>query len=361
MPQLESEIFNNYVKISEEAGLVSEADYAEARRGSDTEETIRLLYNVKPNGENTEMRSLVEQAHPESVVIAPAHDKMNSLLENVIERQNIMGYIANKMPTGNHTMHRYVSARTDLTGSLVRAAMMLDNKEEEDLMKLADSCNERLNKTGMGGVAIAWIIAAAIGSVLAGSALYNRTSDSAQGVVNNAQAVLDQLTDISHIQGTEAIVKDITDLQTLARQFIPAQKIMFSREDPMTLASTHSAELSVTNKYYQKLQDVSMRVESYKSSLEAMVVAEDQSMDWWQKTIDVGREILSIPTDVEDVIRAFEGLQKSIIKELNAAQRILAKVGQAKPQLEQYVHQRAQQAGGIEKLPGYEMLSKRLA
>lgn len=147
MPRMKSEIFEQYAEIADKVGLTKLAedsaelkkykDDPEARVGSDDISTIEALYGVKPEGQEYEF-NIMEQAHPNSVVIAPSYDKLNGLVENNIERNKIMTNITLTDPTGNHTNHKY--AEQELLLELVRVANEMDARNKEELFKLADSC-----------------------------------------------------------------------------------------------------------------------------------------------------------------------------------------------------------------------------
>ena len=135
-----SEIFDEYVKIMTDKGFVKKADLLtqhDKENDSDYAEKIKALYgiDIKLNDSNKE---IIEQAHPESVIIAPSYDKLNALVENINERHNVMVGIVNKTPNGNLTQHRYASK--DLLDELIRLGFDLDNAGEDSLSKTADEC-----------------------------------------------------------------------------------------------------------------------------------------------------------------------------------------------------------------------------
>lgn len=145
-----SEIFESFVKIAQERGLVSQAEHAEhteksfsetnPRMDSLTIEQISKLYNTKPPApkEMEYKRNIIENAHPESVVISPSYDKLNGLVENENEGQAIRARIVMKDPDGHLTNRKY--AKKDLLLSLVRVANELDARDNDELRKLADVC-----------------------------------------------------------------------------------------------------------------------------------------------------------------------------------------------------------------------------
>src|SRR5271166_4104687 len=143
-----SEIFESFVKIAQQKGLISDAEHAEhtekdfsetnPRMDSLSIEQISKLYNTKP-AQPKDMeyqRNIIEDAHPEMVVISPSYDKLNGLVENENEGQNIRIHISLKEPDGHLTQRKY--AEKELIMALVRTANDLDNRNQDQLCKLAD-------------------------------------------------------------------------------------------------------------------------------------------------------------------------------------------------------------------------------
>lgn len=174
-----SEIFESFVKIAQEKGLISEAEHAEhtekdfhetnPRHDSLSIEQIGKLYNNKPQmPEGMEYKkNISEVAHPKPLVISPSHDKLNGLVESINERQNILLHIVHKDPDGHLTQRKY--AQKDLVLSLVRVANQLDNSDQEALYKLADTC---LSQVSAPIQKKAWVLPAVIGAAALLSALY---------------------------------------------------------------------------------------------------------------------------------------------------------------------------------------------
>lgn len=144
-----SDIFESFVKIAEEKGLVSKGSPESVketlekthRADSLSADDIAHLYGTKPNApkDMEYKRNIIEIAHPEPVIIAPSYDKLNGLVENIQERQNILLHIVNKpSPDGQLTNRKY--AERDLILSLVRVGNEMDNRGESDLVTLADAC-----------------------------------------------------------------------------------------------------------------------------------------------------------------------------------------------------------------------------
>ena len=145
-----SDIFDSFIKIAQKEGLISEAegpehtefDFPETnpRHDSLSIEQIGKLYNNKPNmPEDMKYKNnIMEVAHPDPLVISPSYDKLNGLIENEIEGQNIRLHIVMKEPDGHLTQRKY--AEKELILSLVRVANKLDGLNNEGLCKLADAC-----------------------------------------------------------------------------------------------------------------------------------------------------------------------------------------------------------------------------
>lgn len=164
-----SEIFESFIKIAQEKGLVSNAESAEhtekdfsetnPRMDSLTIEQISKLYNIKPSlpKDMEYKKNIMEDAHPDSLVISPSHDKLNGLIENNIERQNILLHIVHKEPDGHLTQRKY--AEKELIMSLVRVANELDQRDQDGLRKLADVCLLQASKNKLTKVAFEFLIA----------------------------------------------------------------------------------------------------------------------------------------------------------------------------------------------------------
>lgn len=164
-----SEIFESFVKIAQEKGLVSN-DSSEAKKkleqtgraGSDDISTIEALYGVKPEAAKglDYKNNIMEAAHPNSVVVSPSYDKLHGLVESEIERQNINLHIVNKPVNGLSTQHKY--AEKELILSLVRIGNDLDNRGSEELRVLADTCLEQMSPLKKK----AWVAPVLVGAAL---------------------------------------------------------------------------------------------------------------------------------------------------------------------------------------------------
>jgi hypothetical protein len=171
-----SDVFEDFVKIAQEKGLVSEDAPEKAKKkleknprwDSTTAEEISKLYGVKPEAPKSMQyeKNIAEVAHQKPVVVSPAYDKLNGLVENINERQNILLHIVNKTPDGLSTQKKY--AEQDLILALVRLGNDLDNRNHDGLRALADACLTQVSSKVMKKVAVAplvYIVPALIGSL----------------------------------------------------------------------------------------------------------------------------------------------------------------------------------------------------
>lgn len=195
----DSEIFSNFVKIAQEQGLISKdskGKTALAEAGKyDKEEVsnIEALYGVKPDApkEMEYERNIMEVAHPNSLVIAPSYDKLNGLVENNIERQNILLHIVNKPVNGHLTNHKY--AKDDLIKTLVRVGNTMDTKEEITLCSLADHC---LNQVAQATTfkKTAWIpVAVGAAAIIGGIWLKNHVRFISDGLQADHQKLMEEI------------------------------------------------------------------------------------------------------------------------------------------------------------------------
>jgi hypothetical protein len=202
------DIFDEYAKLALERGLIKQAKEepkeskelksyksdAYPRAGSDTIEVIENLYNTKPNTPKSMQydKNIMEIAHPDKVILTPAYDKINALIENNIERQKILINITQKPVNGHLTQHKYAVA--ELTKSLIQIANDMDNRNLDELRILADTCAEQLHKKSIAPLVIGAVAAIAV----AGGLMYLKMhSDFAnEGLVRNGLRLISELDDI---------------------------------------------------------------------------------------------------------------------------------------------------------------------
>jgi len=167
-----SDVFSEYAKIALEQGLISNAEDDSPKEEKKEEKkelsNAEIFYGVK----NKPVKELLEEAHPKTIVMGPAYDKFNGVVENLQQRHKVMTDIALKNPGILQTNTRYVKAQQELINETIKLGFYLDNLHHDSLMKLADSCTESLNKVAalpaagaLGGGATVGLVAAIAGIV----------------------------------------------------------------------------------------------------------------------------------------------------------------------------------------------------
>lgn len=227
-----SEIFDNFVKIAQEKGLISksEAEHTETsfsetnpRHDSLSIEQIGKLYNTKPE-QPKDMQyknNIMEDAHPDSVVISPSYDKLNGLVENDIEGQNIRLRIVMKEPDGHLTQRKY--AQKDLILSLVSIANQLDNLDKTELCKLADVCLEQVAEKKILKTAQVLEGAALIGALLAAVYAKQHLRFHSEGFEADYQKTIAEIDDLLNANSnwgvgytyTPAFIQTVNELKTV--------------------------------------------------------------------------------------------------------------------------------------------------
>jgi hypothetical protein len=243
---MKSDIFDEYAKIAEAQGLIQKDAFFNSdeykkkiednggRAGSDDISTIEALYGKKKDKKD---KSIIEEAHPETIVVSPAYDAFNGVVENEQERQNISINIALRPPNGNINTRRYVKAKQELVDALIRVGFLMDNKNEDQIMKLADSCSSKLvmekkivktafqwgdllaplggmlSGAGTGAIIGGGIPGAIVGGLIGligATGIVNHISPADQGVINNGHNALQRLSDA--LEETPKIAKLINPL-----------------------------------------------------------------------------------------------------------------------------------------------------
>lgn len=198
-----SEIFDSFVKIAEEKGMISKDYHAgkkvleqTGRADSLDISAIEALYGVKPDAPSgmEYKKNIMEDAHPNSVVISPSYDKLNGLVENNNERQNILLHIVQKTPDGLLTQRKY--AERELLLALVRIGNDLDNRNQDELRSLSDACLEQVHykgfkKEALGPLAIIALVGVALGAIYAHQHLPNTD----KGIQENYKSLSSELND----------------------------------------------------------------------------------------------------------------------------------------------------------------------
>lgn len=215
-----SDIFDEYCRIMEEKGHIRKdaqksksPTRVEKETSEDYREKIKALYGIDIKLNDSD-KSIIEQAHPETVVVAPAYDRMNGVVENIQERHNVMTGIALKRNNGNLTQHRY--AKKELLDELVRLGFSLDNEGEEEFATeitsiAAEFANEKpIKKEAIvpalvaGALASPWFWGAVAGVGTWGYVKSNFLGYIDQGVKNDTERAIEALKGLKeHVDGPD--------------------------------------------------------------------------------------------------------------------------------------------------------------
>lgn len=329
-----SEIFENFAKIALEEGLISQAEAMtedEKYRNSEYKDTIRALYNVKPNGEDDD---ILDKAHPEPVVVAPSYDKMNGVVENLKERQNVMVGVARKPNNGNLTQHKYAESKDNLFKQLISLGYLLDNKEIEELRVLADSCSERLVKNALAW----WVIPAGVAAVAGIAAIINNTSPSDQGVLNNTERAIEWITEAKETMPQissklDTLLQDLMTLRSLVYEYNSLGSVDVSTPEKfVNVAQSQQDKFATVRKYKKACQIMAGRLTGYIDMLRTFTPQTTRMpFEWMEKLVDVYRWF--DPDDSKEAALALETLQRSLIDSVKEASYFMQTAKQQEPTL----------------------------
>lgn len=154
---------------------------------------ISKLYNLKVNLKG---RNIVEEAHPDVLVAFDSYDKLNGVLKNDNQKQDITINIIHRKQHAGLVNEKY-AAQSKLLNSLVKTANFLDGKDPT-LVLYADKILTDFDKQVLQKEAALPVAAMlAIPAALIGILYWQQHSDAAQlGFVQNAQRMIDEIDDI---------------------------------------------------------------------------------------------------------------------------------------------------------------------
>lgn len=348
------EIFNEYAKLMIEQGFIVEAEEKPKAktRNNLSDDAVRLLYGIEPESMYKD-KTLLDDAHPEPCSVGNSYDPMNSIIENLNERQNIMTYIALKTPNGQLTQTRYLHTKAELINSLVRTAFALDNRDETDLMNLADSCCEKLSSSKedikkeaavpLLLAAAPWVIAA--GAILGTVYYFRYSGTSIQNVYANGNKVLECLQPLISRPYAKGIQQDVTDLVKAAQQvyFVKDELTKVnSISDVVDTAQSHVEEdkhTEISNKieaYIKLLQKVAAQKDSWIAKIQlAHSTDAETSQDWYAKI--KGIVGLVTYTDAQTLIDHLNGLFGAIAKDIELMTKAKNFAAQQTPHIENLI------------------------
>lgn len=314
----ESEIFLNYCRLAIDAGLVSEQIEKTAQEDEPKKEEftdVEALYGIKPK------KTIIEIAHPETVVIGPAYDAMNAVVENEHQRQDIISYIALKHPSSNYSQRRYVVAANDLQKTLISTAFAMDNAEQMEVMSLADSCAQRMQK-----IAFPWLISGlTMAALTAINWYFTRAEVDVQNINANSQVLLDELDDVSEEPYARSVIELIQKIRTQSTGYLDKMASLSqmgrsiteaARSGNIELIESINAKaqpmISDLEKIIQGISVLAQDLNSIKSEVHMFSSQKSDRPDWYQKLVSLKDDVFG--SDTNDVVLAIDGLIKACMQ-----------------------------------------------
>lgn len=331
-----SEIFENFIKIAEEKGLVESdkaIDKLDKTRRHDylSADDIARLYNIKcdlPEGMKYE-RNIIEDAHPNSVVVSPSYDKINGLVENQNECQNIILNIVNKPVNGQLTGHKY--AYNELTLNLIRLANDLDNKNNYELLNLADACLNQIGAKSLKKQASPIIPVAVVATMIAALWIQQQMKFTNEGFEKNYQKLIEELDDLIEagnkplIVGYEYRPDFITEMQEFKNKlgqlhFVVTKNIEIinqlekPKDAPALIDVAKSSEGESINNAYNSLRNEIKKLIPFISK-----VFENFKSEEYKNRQIVDKGMLSSLVDKSQVLHGGKGLIADDFDDVNRA------------------------------------------
>jgi hypothetical protein len=341
-----SDIFDSYAKLALEKGLIKEASSDDIKKKLEENprmdsldiSAIEALYGVKPKlPKDMEYdKNISEIAHPNSVVVSPAHDKINGLVENINERQNILLHIVNKDNNGQLVQKKL--AEKNLVLELVRLGNDLDNSNRNELRILADTCLEQtacLTKNAQ--IAEVAVTLAPIAIILGGLYLQQHLPYVNEGLKINSRKLIVEIDDMlesnAFIWGRDYAASFKNMLQEFKNKIIQFQNIyermypvIESIEKPKTaqellqLSNTSESDIikkanDIMTKAIQNFLPYIISIETnFKSELYKVKQIEDKGgLEWLIDKTQIlhgGKGLIA--DDFDDVARAIKPYKESM-------------------------------------------------
>jgi hypothetical protein len=341
-----SDIFESFVKIAQEKGMISEdaPDKAKKKLEQDPRadsldiSAIEALYGVKPDipKDMEYEHNIMEDAHPNSVVISPSYDKLNGLVENNIERQNIILHIVHKTPDGLSTQRKY--AEQELLMSLVRVANDLDNKNIDNLRTLADTCLMQVAPKPLQKSAQIIPIMGAVSALLGGLYLQQHLPMINEGFEKNHQKLVAEIDDMLSSnsdwgvgnqykgQFTNMLQDFKTKLTSFYNQYKKSESVISELEKPKTakelMEQAKQPETNSVMEAYKSLKDAFKEIIPYIGTIqkdfasESYKVKQIEDKGFFSDLLDKTQVLHGgkglVADDFDDVARAIPPYMKSL-------------------------------------------------
>jgi hypothetical protein len=135
-----NDYFNEFAKLAIARGLISEADDSTSRLDPGNIAKTKELYNLK---KEKSLKDHSDDAHKEMAIVSPSHNKLNGVVPDLYQQQNIDINIVNKKTNGQ--LGRVKTCQHELATSLISIANFNDESDEQ-IRILADTCLLQLKK-----------------------------------------------------------------------------------------------------------------------------------------------------------------------------------------------------------------------
>jgi hypothetical protein len=326
-----NEIFNEYARLMIESGtLVSEAgdpttretvkEWSEETKLKDKEyrENIEILYGVRPNGDADKGKddgfaSILDEAHPMPLILCPSYDRVNGLVENLKERQDIMVGLVMKPQQAKQTQRRIAQL---LQSELTSIAFQTDTEERQTaLSKLADDCAERLEKKAQ------WVQVAMYGipAILGLIALVQNVNILDQGVVADAAKAMDALHTFKPMAGEiSAQLDELVDAISYVHDM--TVKVAETKVEGKNLSESAASQANQNAiKLIQEYKRVARLLADKITSTYLPLIKSHQSVpeDSWKNDFWSGLKKVYhtfVPDEQHDLMKSLDGLASSLTK-----------------------------------------------
>jgi len=324
---MKSEVFEEYIKIMQ-SGLTKNAQRAnlDDRNKQKPTKKEKDIIEYKSN--------LMEEAHPNRVIFGPSYDPMHSLIENNIERNQIMLKIVHKNPTGQLDHKKY--AESDLQLSLIKIANELDFNDKDQLRILADNCIGQIKKKAGFG-----LTAGIIAGVIALTYIYQHFSSTLK--TNNIDAAKENL--IEKID--DALQEEVYSFGLLGEEFKESTKTELNKLKSAAIA-THAeckkiekiidhfktpmtaeeiVEFSKTQKAQNSIPVIFERFSKFINNVEPLfnTIAKDYSNKVLQELKTKEKGWLTDKIDSVQILRGGFGLFRNLLDEVADATKGMLK------------------------------------
>lgn len=271
---------------------------------------------------NEKKESILEQAHPDSVVLFNAHDKLNGLIENLLEQNKITTWIATKTPRGASTQEIYLSAYKGFYQELIKTSSKLE-MYNEILAQESDLCLNYLIKES----ALPFLIPILIGlGVTTAYTILSQNLVLHQGVVQDISSALVEISEAvddypALAQELAGLIEMLKEVEALGKQAANVQisalpsvgKTTEKAEQALSTVQSQKdlASIQLLQKYQEKTLQLNKILPNYISLLKLKEQQlEESTSDIWSPLKKLYRTL--IPSDVQDVVLKLEALSTSI-------------------------------------------------